>query len=256
MKAAGIGSRVTFDANIERLSQAGLIKVQTIAGEHKGNEYTVFLPEEIGLSMTSLTSLTSMTSHAQKLDRLVIPVSSQTRHSSSIEESTISGESHTSFKTIHDDDDGVIEFAEVLRQAAREVLGSNLPQTLEERARWKECAEVLAGELKLATGRVGAVSSVPAFFAAHLRRRFKSGQAAKNDPPDRKLAKTQAAGLSKEQRLKKMIREIRHLHVGDPGYQETDLIDDLKYKCEREPIEWDEELVNKLLGMVERWEGK
>ena len=256
MKAAGIGSRVTFDANIQRLSQAGLIQVQTIAGEHRGNEYTVFLPEEVGLSMTSMTSHTSHTSYAQKLDRLVIPVSRQTSHSLSTEESTVSEEPKTSFKTIHDDDDGTIEFAVILRQAACEVLGYDLPQTLEERARWKECAELLAGELKLAAGRAETISSVPAFFAAHLRRRFKNVPATKSTIPSRKPVKNQASSLSNEQRIKKIIREIRMLHVGDSSYNESDLIDDLKYRCGREHIEWDEELINKLLDRTEDGEGK
>ncbi len=62
MKKAGIGARVTFDANIERLVSVGLIQVQKITGEHEGNEYTVFLPEE--LSMPSQTSQTSLTRHS------------------------------------------------------------------------------------------------------------------------------------------------------------------------------------------------
>ncbi len=47
-----------------------------------------------------------------------------------------------------------------------------------------------------------------------------------------------------------MIKEIRMLHVGDAGYEESDLIEDLKYKCERQGIEWDEKLVCKLLNQA------
>ena len=46
MKKSGIGSRVTFDANIERLKDVGLLVVRHITGEHEGNEYAVFYPKK------------------------------------------------------------------------------------------------------------------------------------------------------------------------------------------------------------------
>src|ERR1700759_2721201 len=59
MKKSGIGARVTFDANVERLVAIGFLRVRRITGEHDGNEYTVFLPEEVSTpSQTSMTSLT------------------------------------------------------------------------------------------------------------------------------------------------------------------------------------------------------
>lgn len=248
MAAAGIGSRVTFDANIERLCAVGLIDVRTIAGEHEGNEYTVYLPEEISTTMPSLTSLTSLTGYAQKLVRLVRLETSQTRHTSNAEESTSSTLPKTSFKTI-DDDDGVNSFWRVLSAAAREVLGGDLPRTDQERERWQECASVLADELTRAAERAGNVSSVPAFFAAHLRRRFKTGQAAKGEPgPDPQLTKSQVTSLTIEQKLLKMIKELRALHVGDPDYKESDLVDDIKFRCERNGITVDEESILKLLN--------
>jgi hypothetical protein len=248
MKAAGIGSRVTFEANVERLSEVGLINVRSIAGEHEGNEYTVYLPEEVDSTMTSLTSQTSQTSPAHKLDRLVRLETSQTRHSSTVEESTTSDVRNTSSKTIHDDDDGVKAFWAVLSQVSREVLGRDLPTTEAERERWRECAEVLAAELRQAAGRAGNVSSVPAFFAAHLRRRFKTGQGRIEPRPDREMTRKQAVSLSTEQRLIKAIKELRTLHVGDASYQESDLLDDLKFRCGRDGIAWDEEMAQRLLN--------
>jgi hypothetical protein len=38
--------------------------------------------------------------------------------------------------------------------------------------RWGELAELLVTELKIAAGRTGSVSSVPAFLTEHLRRRL------------------------------------------------------------------------------------
>ena len=169
MKLAGIGARVTFDANVERLVNVGLIRVRTIAGEHDGNEYTVLLPEE--LITTSLPSQTSQTSHAQNLDRLVRLETSQTRHSSNVENKDTYVESKTSFKTNTEklDDEAFAEFAAAVRKTAVEITGKEPSKA--EAARWAEVAEVLMTELKIAAGRTN-VSSVPAFLAEHLRRRL------------------------------------------------------------------------------------
>ncbi|HWS55583.1 MAG TPA: hypothetical protein VN228_15700 [Pyrinomonadaceae bacterium] len=175
MKKAGIGARVTFEANVAHLQAEGLVTVRHIAGEHEGNEYTVHLPEETAESMTSHTSmpsLTSQTRHAQKLDRLVRLETSQTRHTSIAEESTTYEVPKTSFKTNTektDDDEALADFVAAVRQATREITGREL--SVAERQRWAELAEVLVTELKIAAGRT-TVSSVPAFLAEHLRRRL------------------------------------------------------------------------------------
>jgi hypothetical protein len=93
---------------------------------------------------------------------------------------------------------------------------------------------------------------VPAFFAAHLRRRFKTGQGTRSEPPNRELTRKQAIILSTEQKLVKAIKELRMLHVGDSSYQESDLLDDLQFRCGREGIVWDEEMVRGLLGISEK----
>jgi hypothetical protein len=172
MKRAGIGARVTFDANVERLVAVGLIQVRRIAGEHDGNEYTVFLPEEISMSsMGSLTSQTSSSSYAQNPVLLDGLESSQTRHTSSVENKGTSLTSKTSFKTNteRDDDEALADFVSAIKKATKEVTGRELSPA--EAGRWAELAEVLVTELKIAAGRT-TVSSVPAFLAEHLRRRL------------------------------------------------------------------------------------
>ena len=251
MKAAGIGWRVTFDTNINHICAVGLIEVKSIAGEHHGNEYTVYIPEEREATMTSQTSQTSLTGYAHKLDSLVCLETRQTRHTSSPAESTSSAMSHTSFKTTTDDDDGVTAFAGIIRAAAAAVIGHTLPQSDVERDRWKELASLLAEELNQAAERAGQISSVPAFFATHLRRRLKAGPAVNREPrPDPQIVKHQAAALSKEQKLLKMIKELRLLHVGDPDYQQSDLLDDLKFRCKKAGLEWDEEMIQFLLKPI------
>ncbi len=172
MKKAGIGARVTFDANVERLVAVGLVQVRQIPGEHEGNEYTVFLPEEVSqLTLTSLTSQSSQTSPAQKPVRLVRLETSQTRHTLSPLLSTTSAPSKTFIKTYteNDDDEAFAKFLALLKQASKEVAGRE--PSASEAERWAEVAEVLITELRIAAGRT-TVSSVPAFLAEHLRRRL------------------------------------------------------------------------------------
>jgi hypothetical protein len=175
MTKAHIGSRVTFDANILHLRNIGLIRVRNIAGEHEGNEYEVLLPEEVSMpSQSSLSSLTTQASPAQNQDRLDSPESSQTRHSSSQIESTTSEESKTLSlrppeKTFDDDDAALAGLVASFRTASKEITGRDLSHA--ENDRWRELADVLVAELKIAAGRT-TVSSVPAFLAEHLRRRL------------------------------------------------------------------------------------
>jgi hypothetical protein len=69
-----------------------------------------------------------------------------------------------------DDDEAFGPLLAGLRRAVQEVTGSASPATDAER--WGELAELLVTELKIAAGRTGSVSSVPAFLTEHLRRRL------------------------------------------------------------------------------------
>lgn len=175
MKKSGIGSRITIEANIERLISVGLIQVRQIAGEHEGNEYTVYLPEEISTTMPSQTSPSSptrLTRPAQKVDRLVSLETSQTRHTSSLLESTLSDNVKTSFKTDDDETHTLENFVGAIVEAVRCVVGGNLVTSEQERERWKELGELLASELVNASKHTDRISSVPAFFTTHLRRQL------------------------------------------------------------------------------------
>jgi hypothetical protein len=68
-----------------------------------------------------------------------------------------------------DDDEAFADFVSLLRESAREITGREPSAT--EAAKWRELAEVLITELRIAAGRT-TVSSVPAFLAEHLRRRL------------------------------------------------------------------------------------
>jgi hypothetical protein len=169
MKVAHIGARATFDSNIDHLRAIGLIAMTVLVGEHEGNEYEVFIPEE--LSIPSQTSQTSQTRYAQKLDRLVRLETSQTRHTSSVVNTDSYTEPKTSFKTNteNDDDEAFARLISRLRQAVKEVTGK--APSVAEGERWEQLADLLVTELKIAAGRTS-VSSVPAFLTEHLRRRL------------------------------------------------------------------------------------
>jgi hypothetical protein len=97
---------------------------------------------------------------------------SQTRHTSSPEESTTYDRSKTSFKTKdenNDDDEALTAFMRAWRKATIEITGRE-PSSAEA-PRWQELAELLIAELKIAAARTN-VSSVPAFLTEHLRRRL------------------------------------------------------------------------------------
>ncbi|HEX8149991.1 MAG TPA: hypothetical protein VF591_22605 [Pyrinomonadaceae bacterium] len=67
------------------------------------------------------------------------------------------------------DDEAFAEFVTLFRENAREITGRQ--PSAAEAAKWRELAEVLITELRIAAGRT-TVSSVPAFLAEHLRRRL------------------------------------------------------------------------------------
>lgn len=198
MAKAHIGARITFESNIKHLQSVGLIVVRQIAGEHEGNEYEVFLPEE---SMPSQSSVTSQSSHAQKQDRLVSLESSQTRHTLFSLESTTSQPSKTSFKTKEekpDDDAALTGLVAELKVAAKDLTGKEV--SVLESERWRELAQVLVAELKIAAGRT-TVSSVPSFLAEHLRRRLwkidkKQARAEGRELPDETVSAQPSADAS------------------------------------------------------------
>jgi hypothetical protein len=200
MTKAHIGSRVTFDANILHLKSVGLIRVVNITGEHEGNEYEVILPEEV--SMPSQSSHTSQTSHALKVGILDSLESSQTSHTLTADNSTTSGPSKTSYKTNTeriDDDAALAGLITTLKNASQDIIGKELSAS--DGDRWKELAEVLVAELKIAAART-TVSNVPAFLSEHLRRRLwkldkKQARAEGRELPDEAIGQAQTIDASK-----------------------------------------------------------
>jgi hypothetical protein len=170
MQGSHIGSERTVYKNLKRLETTGLVQVRSIGGEQHGSEYTILLPEEVAAP----TPPTHPTHPSHTSHKVVTPPTAESGVGGvglNAEESTISSDPKTSFKTKEEkfDDEAFAELAGAFRQITIELTGKT--PTTAEATRWKELAELLITELKIAAGRT-TVSNVPAFLTEHLRRRL------------------------------------------------------------------------------------
>lgn len=171
MHWAGV-SHNTLRAHIRHLEAVRLIEIKWELGDNDGAVYEVRLPEEIANPDPPSTSLQPPPTTNQKLggpsnQKLVVGGGGQT-----LEKNSTSQESKTSFKTNTIDDEGAAlsDFNSIVCEATRKLTG-RAPKNAD-REQWAELARVIVTELNEAAARAGSVSSVPAFLAAHLKRRF------------------------------------------------------------------------------------
>lgn len=176
MLGAGVGSERTLYKNLRRLTAAGLVRVLSLGGEHAGSEYTVFLPEE-ARQPTPPTPPTAATHASHKVQSPPTAQSGVSGVGLTDEAESTSGERKTSsFKTNTIDDDeaptaqALSDHNSIFSEAVRKLTG-RAPRA-SEREQWAELARVLVEELNEAASRAESVSSVPAFLAAHLRRKL------------------------------------------------------------------------------------
>jgi hypothetical protein len=98
-----------------------------------------------------------------------------------------------------DDDAALAGMNSALKIATKEITGKEL--SFSENERWKELADVLIAELKIAAART-TISSVPSFLAEHLRRRLwkidkKQARAEGRELPDEAVSQTQTIDSTK-----------------------------------------------------------
>jgi len=164
MRGAGM-TRHPFRAHIARLISFGLVKVTERAGKHGGNDYTVYLPEEVDTGDRG--------DRGDRGDKVPVEQGSQSDRGDrglSPDFQRVSGEPKTLINTSTErttDDDAARALSLRLAQTERELTGKQSADS----AKWEELAEILITELRIAAGRT-TVSSVPAFLAEHLRRRL------------------------------------------------------------------------------------
>ena len=201
MKRSGIGSEVTLRKNLIRLRSVKLIRETTVPGAHGGNEYEVFLLEEVGLTGSTPSTPSSGgtgSSSPQIREPLEALESTGSRASLSLDDSTSSSEDKTFSlrpQGTVDDDAALAGLITTIKTTSKEITGKDLSPA--ESDRWKELAEVLMAELKIAAARTN-VSSVPAFLAEHLRRRLwkidkKQARAEGRELPDEMATKPQSS---------------------------------------------------------------
>jgi hypothetical protein len=217
MLGSDIGSTKTLFLNLRHLRDSGLVTWDERVGPHEGNIYTVHLPEEadtMGTHSTQGTQSTQSTDSASspKVDRVLGVESTQSTHSLFGANTDTSGIPKTSFKTnTENDDEAFAELIALLRKASREVTGRE--STASEAGRWKEVAELLVTELKVAASRT-TVTSAPAFLAEHLRRRLRKADARQIEKEVGEASSRQAAGASKPELSAEQIQEQVNLMAG------------------------------------------
>jgi len=181
MVKADIGSDRTLRKNLARLEGVGLVTIKQIGGTQGGNEFTVFLPEEISAPTTPTTPTTYTTPHHHDHPGQNVPVvpvveSDSGRGGLNDDNKDSSAKPNTLINTNTDkkDDEAFAGLVEMLKQAAKKITGKE--PVIAESDRWREIGELLAAELQIAASRT-TVSSAPAFLFEHLRRRLRKADA-------------------------------------------------------------------------------
>jgi hypothetical protein len=201
MQWTGIRNVKTIHDHTRRLATAGLIGVIKLDGDHEGSVYEVFLPEESD-QYQSRASTTPVPDPNR--NSVADPYQKTVRDGMGnlVENKDTSDVPKTSYKTSterSDDDAALAGLNGVLKSLTKEITGRELSTS--ESDRWKELAEVLAAELKIAAART-TVSSVPAFLAEHLRRRLwkidkKQARAEGRELPDEIATQASSVDASK-----------------------------------------------------------
>jgi hypothetical protein len=201
MKKAGIGSEVTLRKNLQRLKGVGLIEEVIVPGMHGGNEYEVFMPEEVGLTgSTPSTPSSPSTGSNTRQNREGVEALDSTGSSPGLSHSE--SESYSEDKTFSlrpqrtIDDEAFAGLVRDLRQATLDVTGRE--PTAADSARWQSVGEVLVTELKIIAARTNVVSSAPAVLNEHLRRRLGKAESRAVETP----------AVSTEQNKPKVNREF------------------------------------------------
>lgn len=169
MQWTGIRNVKTIHDHTRRLATAGLLIIAKLDGDHEGSVYEVILPEENNQYHTGTAPVPDP---YQKTVPLPYQKTVRVGMGYSIENKDTSAFPKTSFKTNterSDDDATLAGLIEELKTATKELTGKD--STASESERWRELAQVLMAELKIAAART-TISSVPAFLAEHLRRRL------------------------------------------------------------------------------------
>jgi hypothetical protein len=205
LTGADLRSEKALFKNLDHLKSIGLVKVTVFNGDHLGNEFEVFIPEEIDVDLPTYlpTYLPTKETHLPTY----LPTDKKTvgRWVQSEANKDTYEDAKTIREEIKNDDepaaliesdnkiffDDSAEVFEAAKEEVREVSLSDARHGVIEKSinkiskkltgkkltdndneKLKELAELLVMELEIAAARTDSVSNVPAFLTEHLRRRL------------------------------------------------------------------------------------
>ena len=209
-EGSALGSMVTVDAAIEHLISVGLLKVARSTGSQNGNEYEIFMPEEIDPTYTTSTSTSRYTSLYQKLDVLDVLVSGIGSIGQTVENKDTYNLPNTSLKTnTKNDDEAFAAMLDVFGKMCENANGK-IPQKSDV-SKWKEFAELIQMELEIAAARTGTISNVPAFLTEHLRRRLIQKTSKPESKPSKPLTKDENKKLPEIEQVEPLSEKGREM---------------------------------------------
>ncbi len=168
----GVGSRITIDACLGYLEIVGLVRItKNVSGQHEGNEYEIFTPEEIGITTPTSRGTSRGGSPPQTLGVVPRVVSGGGSRGSKPIKTGLSEVPNTLLKTNTNDDEAFALFIKNFQVAVKEITGKKLSKKDAEKL--KELSDLLILELRMAARRTEKISSVPAFLTEVLRRKLR-----------------------------------------------------------------------------------
>lgn len=176
---SGVKNIKTINVHLGKLTDRGLIKRVTSVGDQDGSIYEIFLPEEVDPDQTQTSTQPRPDPDRKTVldqDQKLVWVGSGNH----VDNKGVSPPPNTSFNTntnTHTHTHG--DLVRHVFDDVKDVCVCVFNDSEEEQKLWEDLAAVLVEELKKAVEKTGAVSSAPAFLAAHLRRSL-----AKNERDD------------------------------------------------------------------------
>jgi hypothetical protein len=211
---SGIRNVKTIAAHLRHLETVGLVLRGWDRGDNEGSVYEVRLPDGLRPPKTTQGGLRAPEVASDQNSVLPLDqISVLGGLSQPTENQSTSGEAKTFIKTNtkRADDEAFADLVSLLKQAAEEVTGKDASPA--ERERWKEVAEILVTELKVAASRTS-VTSAPAFLAEHLRRRLRKTDARQIEREVVEASARQPPGASKPELTAEQIQEQVNLMMG------------------------------------------
>lgn len=205
---SGVKNIKTVNAHLKKLEENGFIRRSNFNGEHSGNYYEVYLPDQVNLSEKILQIDQTQTRHRPDPDQTQtstknwsgsglgnsienkrlshLPLKTKNKTKSDDEPAALNKSDNDFFLddglglglvgilesegrfSLSDSNLGIVEKS--INEISKKLIGKELK--FADNRKLEELAEILVMELEIAAARTNAISNVPAFLTEHLRRRL------------------------------------------------------------------------------------